>query len=152
MEWVRVAFSCQNKGFFFSPSAGLYCLLFLTVSIIQTTYWSGSSGLVGHELWRLAGRERVWSGWETAGELVSPAGSLCHKIPGFQCRAVALITMPANLMYFLFLIPCHHIGRLDLALSKPQIFKLPHQFACSLYSTKVLPTGASCTHVENVSY
>ena len=57
MEWVRVAFLCQNKGYFFSPSAGLYCLLFLAVSLIQTTYWSGSSGLVGHELWRLARRE-----------------------------------------------------------------------------------------------
>lgn len=61
-----------------------------------------------------------------AGELVSPAGSLRHKIPGFQCRAAPLITMLSNLMHLLFLISCHNIGRLglafDFALSKPQIF------------------------------
>lgn len=72
-----------------------------------------------------------------AGELVSPAGSLRHKIPGFQCRAAPLITMLSNLMHLLFLISCHNIGRLglafDFALSKPQIFSTsPSICLCSV--------------------
>ena len=63
-----------------------------------------------------------------ARELVSPAGCLCHKTPEFQCKASPLITMPANLTRLLFLILCHYIGRLDLAvdfaLSEHQIFKI----------------------------
>ena len=74
------------------------------------------------------GWERVWSGWEMARELVSPAGCLCHKTPEFQCKASPLITMPANLTRLLFLILCHYIDRLDLAvdfaLSEHQIFKI----------------------------
>ena len=53
----KSSFSSPKQGIFFPPSAGLYRLLFLAASLIQSTYWSGSPGLVGHELWRLAGRE-----------------------------------------------------------------------------------------------
>ena len=81
-----------------------------------------------------------------AGELVSLAGFLCHKTPRFQCRAVPLITMSANFMHLLFPIPCHHIGRLDLAvdfaLSKPQIFKTS-PLVC-LFSVLNLSSASKC--------
>lgn len=61
-------------------------------------------------------------------ELVSPAVHLCHKTREFQCRASPLITILPALMHLLFLILCHYVDRLDLAvdfvLSEPQIFKI----------------------------
>ena len=91
-----------------------------------------------------------------ARELVSSAGCLCHKTPEFQCRVAPLITVPANLMYLLFLILCHYIDRLDLAvdfaLSKPPVLNFSISLLVLCTQPKALPANASCNHMENVSY
>lgn len=99
--WMNMYSSALPKcDLLFVCLAGLYCLM-VAVSFIQTLYWDGSSGLVRYELWRF-GCMRVWSGWEVAGGLVSPAGSLLHRIPRFQCGAKPIITVLSNLLYFSF--------------------------------------------------
>lgn len=51
----KSSFLAKIKDFF--PSAGSYCLLFLAVRLIQTTYWSSSSGLVDMSCEGLLGEE-----------------------------------------------------------------------------------------------
>lgn len=99
---------------------------------------------------------RMGNGW-TAG---FSSWLLVHRTPRFQCRATPLITVPANLMDFLFLILCHYTGRRDLAvdfaLSKPQIYKTCPS-VCS-YSVLDLSPPTNCqlhSHgncVTNVSW
>lgn len=108
--WInKYSSPCQND-LIFSPLTRLYCLVFLVISLMKITYWTSLSGLVRQELWSL-GCVRVGSGWEMAGELVSPAGFLWHRTPRFRCRATPIITLPSNLIHFLFLIPYHYGGR-----------------------------------------
>lgn len=95
---------------FSPPATRLYCLVFLVISLIQTTYWNSLSGLVRHKPRRL-GRVRVGQGgkWLESWFLQL---ALCGKETlRFPYGVTPIITMLSKLMHFLFLIPCHYVGK-----------------------------------------